>query len=166
MKIDLIKVGDFKANCYLVTKNNKTIIIDPGDEAKKIIDLCKDKNIVGILVTHHHFDHVGALKEISNEYKLDYNQFPIKGFDFEILKTPGHSEDSLSFYFKEEKIIFTGDFVFYHTIGRCDLIGSDFKKMKKSIKMLLTYPKDIKIYPGHGNSTILQEEISYLEEYL
>ena len=38
--------------------------------------------------------------------------------------------------------------------------------MKKSIKMLLTYPKDIKIYPGHGNSTTLQEEISYLEEYL
>lgn len=62
MIIDKVVVGPLAENCYIVTKNEKTIIIDPGDEGKKIIDVAKDKNVVGVLITHHHFDHIGALK--------------------------------------------------------------------------------------------------------
>ena len=64
MIIDRVIVGPLAENCYIVTKKAKTIIIDPGDEADKIIEATKDKNVVGILITHHHFDHVLSLIHI------------------------------------------------------------------------------------------------------
>ena len=58
MKVERLIVGDLEENCYILTKNNKTLIIDPGDESTKIINFCKNKNVIGVLVTHHHFDHI------------------------------------------------------------------------------------------------------------
>ena len=60
MKIDILVVGSLQENCYVVTIGDNSFIVDPGDEAERIINACKDKNIKEILVTHHHFDHVGA----------------------------------------------------------------------------------------------------------
>ncbi len=165
MKIETCKVGYLKTNCYIVTKNNQTIIIDPGAEPDKIIKHCEGKNVVGILVTHHHFDHIGALPELESRYQVKHNT-PIKGFSYKTIQTPGHLDDSLSFYFPEENILFSGDFIFYHTIGRCDLPGSDYKKMQESIQKMIHYPKDMKIYPGHGKETNLKEELPYLKEYI
>ena len=53
--------------------------------------------------------------------------------------------------------MFTGDFLFKGTIGRTDLPTGNMDEMKKSIKLIKTYP-DCKIYPGHGESTTLNEE--------
>ena len=63
MNIKRVVVGSLEENCYIVEKNNKCIIIDPGDEADKIISniTCE---VVGILITHYHFDHIGALDEL------------------------------------------------------------------------------------------------------
>ena len=61
MSIQRIPVGSLQANCYLVSKGREVIIIDPGDELEKIEQAIEDKEVVGILVTHHHFDHIGAL---------------------------------------------------------------------------------------------------------
>lgn len=166
MKIETLPVGALEANCYLITKDEKTVIIDPGDEISKILEHCKDKNIVGILVTHHHFDHVGALTELEKIFSLKHNPGKIEDFDFQVLENKGHSKDSVSFYFETEKILFSGDFIFYHTIGRCDLEGGNFKEMQESIQKILTYPEDIIIYPGHGKATTLKEEKPYLKQYL
>lgn len=165
MKIEMRKVGELRTNCYVITKNNQSIIIDPGDDFETIQELCQNKNIVGILVTHHHFDHVGALTQLEEFYHLKHNNI-LKEWNIEVIPCPGHAKDLVSFYFKEDNIMFSGDFIFYHTIGRCDLEGSNWLDMKKSIKNLMTYPQDITIYPGHGISTTLQEEIPYLKEYL
>lgn len=166
MQIETIPVGYLQANCYLVTKNNKTIIIDPGDESSKIINHCIGKNIVGILVTHHHFDHIGALEEIEKHYKLKHNPKMIEDFSYQVLETPGHTKDSICFYFEKEQTLFSGDFIFYHTIGRWDLESGSFKDMQSSIHKILTYPSNIKIYPGHGESTTLEDEIIYLKQYI
>lgn len=157
MKIKVLEVGVLKANCYIVIKDKQCLIIDPGDEALKIIDACKDYQVRGILVTHHHFDHVGALNDIEEYYKLKHNTFSY-GFNYEIIKTPGHSKDSLTFYFKDDKVMFTGDFLFYHSIGRYDFEDSSIEDMKESLKLILKYNDDIKIYPGHGRETFLGEE--------
>jgi len=53
--------------------------------------------------------------------------------------------------------MFTGDFLFYGTIGRTDLEGSNEEDMKKSIDKIKKYP-DAKIYPGHGWTTTLKRE--------
>ena len=61
MEIKKVCVGSLEENCYIVTRNNQTIIIDPGYEAENIINACTNKNVVGVLITHHHFDHIGEL---------------------------------------------------------------------------------------------------------
>ena len=136
---------------------------DPGDEYNKICEYTKNLNIEAILITHYHFDHIGALDKFKNIKIIDYNseeqQYQIGEFKFEIIKTPGHTEDSISFYFKEEKMMFVGDFVFENTIGRTDLETGNMKDMEKSIEILKTYPIETILYPGHGNNTTIEKEI-------
>ena len=70
------------------------------------------------------------------------------------------------FYFKKEKVMFTGDFIFKGTIGRTDLYGGNFKQMKESLKNIITYPDDIKIYPGHGPSSTLGAEKEIYKSFI
>ena len=161
MKIKTIKVGYLETNCYILIKGNNALIIDPGDEYSKIKKEIENLNVQAILLTHHHFDHIGALKFFNNIKIIDYNteENKIGDFKFEIIKTPGHTSDSITYYFKEEKIMFVGDFVFEGSIGRTDLDTGNYKEMKKSIEKLKTYPTDTKLYPGHGNNITLEKEI-------
>ena len=56
MIIDKVVVGSLEENCYIVTKSNKTIIIDPGADANKIIEITKDKNHeINIIIRITHF---------------------------------------------------------------------------------------------------------------
>ncbi len=167
MKIKRIEVGDLYTNCYIVINDkNEGLIIDPGDDANRIIDASKDIDIKGILVTHHHFDHIGALDEIEKHYNLKHNEYNIEGFNFEVIKTPGHTSDLQTFYFKEEKIMFCGDFIFKGTIGRYDFEESNPLDMKKSLDEIKKYPDDITLYPGHGDCTILGKEKLYFDYYI
>ena len=163
MEIKRVIVGPLEGNCYIVTKNNQTIIIDPGDEAEKIINVCNDLNVVGVLITHHHFDHIGALKEIEKHFNIKEGNCPNIGF--EIIKNPGHSKDSVSYYFKEEKVLFCGDFIFQNSIGRTDLETGNDKEMIESLKMISKNPDDLIIYPGHGEKTNLGYEKNNFKYY-
>ncbi len=71
MNISTIPVGPGATNCYIVEEDNSSFIIDPGDEAGKIYKCIQDKNIIisGIILTHGHFDHIGAVSFLRN--KLD-----------------------------------------------------------------------------------------------
>ena len=166
MKVSKIKVGELKCNCYLLERDNNCLLIDPGDEYGRIKEFIKNKNIIAILLTHYHFDHVGCVNNLIKDYNIplyDYKSLKeginhISNFTFGVIKTYGHTMDSVSYYFKEDKFMFTGDFLFFDTIGRCDLPGSNFEKMKVSIEKIKQYDDDITIYPGHGMKTNLGRE--------
>ena len=66
MIIRKLEVGPFASNCYIVGFDGEGMIIDPGDEAKRIMNEVKDSglDIKIIALTHGHIDHVGALKEV------------------------------------------------------------------------------------------------------
>lgn len=164
MKIKRIVVGYLQENCYLINNNNKILIIDPGAEEEKIISEI-DGEVEGILITHHHFDHVGALDYLIEKYHVSVNNYDLEDFKFTVINTPGHSWDSKTFYFEKENIMFTGDFIFNGSIGRTDIGGSE-KDMFKSLKMIMKYPDDIKIYPGHGDSSILGVEKANIKNIL
>ncbi|NLZ75445.1 MAG: MBL fold metallo-hydrolase, partial [Erysipelotrichia bacterium] len=71
MKVEVIKVGMFQTNCYLVSNENEMIIIDPGASFKKIDEVIqKNENVkvVAILLTHGHFDHIGAVDKLKEKY--------------------------------------------------------------------------------------------------
>lgn len=172
MKIETIKVGYLKTNCYLIIKNQKCIIVDPGDEFEKIknkIDTLK-LNPIKVLITHHHFDHVGVLDDIMQNYKInmiDFNNYKndneiieIEDFKFKMIYTPGHKSDLITYYFFEENKMFCGDFIFKNDIGRWDLDTGNKEEMLESIKKIKNYPKNTIIYPGHGDITDLNYEIN------
>lgn len=164
MQIERIVVGDLEENCYILTKNNRTIIVDPGDEALKIIKSLSDKNVVGVLITHHHFDHIGALKEIEEYFKIKEDR-EIEGFKYEIIETPGHTSDSVSYYFPDDKVLFAGDFLFLNSIGRTDLPTGNDIEMQKSLELIRKYPDDVVVYPGHGEATTLGHEKDNFKYY-
>jgi glyoxylase-like metal-dependent hydrolase (beta-lactamase superfamily II) len=164
MELKIVVVGSLDTNCYILIKNNNALVIDPGDDYEKIVSVIGDNKVVGVLITHNHFDHVGALsnfdeKLIYNFSNLEEKEYTIADFTFEVIYTPGHTSDSISYYFKEIDSLFCGDFIFYESIGRCDLPTGDFNIMKESIDKIIKYPKNIKIYPGHDISTTLIHEI-------
>lgn len=179
MKIEKVVVGVYSENCYLIKKDNKGLIVDPGDEIDKILDMIGDTKIIGILITHAHFDHVGALNDLLDKYnvpvyyhnvnnELDRNvidveekEYRIEDISFEVIYTPGHRNDSVVYYFKKDNIMFTGDFLFYLSVGRTDLEYGDIYSMDKSIKKIKEYPDDIIIYPGHGTDSTLSFEKMY-----
>lgn len=84
-------------------------------------------------------------------------------FDFEVLKTAGHTPGSQCYYFKKEKLIFTGDTLFKRGIGRHDFSYSDKRELKKSLQTLIQLPGETIAYPGHGDQTRIGEEKNIIE---
>lgn len=166
MEIETIVVGPLQTNCYLLINNDDCLIIDPGDDLLKIKEAIKTRNLLGILITHRHFDHIGALEPLMKLYKtrvydyhnLEEQEYEIGPFKFEVIYTLGHSDDSVTYYFRDQEVMFVGDFIFLGSIGRTDLETGDRTKMKNSLDMIKTFKTDIKLYPGHGPSTSLLYE--------
>lgn len=168
MKIKRIITGSLEENCYVLIIDNSCLVVDPGDDFDIIKEEIKDYNLLGILITHHHFDHIGALNDLLKykkvpiyDYKLTDTEYNINDFNFKIIKTPGHTSDSITFYFEKDNIMFVGDFVFKGTIGRTDLPTGNEVEMENSINKIKQFNKEIKLYPGHGDITTIDDEIKY-----
>jgi glyoxylase-like metal-dependent hydrolase (beta-lactamase superfamily II) len=77
-------------------------------------------------------------------------------YEFDCFLTPGHSPGSISFYNKENKLLISGDVLFYGSIGRSDLPMGDHETLINSIKSkLLVLEDDVKVYSGHGPATTI-----------
>jgi len=87
------------------------------------------------------------------------DQQMIEGCELKVLHTPGHSMGSVSLYHEKQRILFSGDTLFYHTVGRTDLPFADHSMLIESIrKKLLPLEKAVKVYPGHGKMTTIGDE--------
>ena len=142
-----------------------------------------------ILLTHAHADHIGAVKTLTDElnvvevmlddsdielYKSPYNAimpvWPLQENlpsttnahdtdDFKVIHTPGHTPGGVCYYIPEEKWLFSGDTLFYRSVGRTDLPGGSDITLTASIReRLYTLPGDVTVYPGHGCSTNIADE--------
>ncbi|MGL5541443.1 MAG: MBL fold metallo-hydrolase [Erysipelotrichaceae bacterium] len=78
-------------------------------------------------------------------------------FGIEVIDVPGHSEGSILVQWNNH--LFTGDMLFKDSVGRTDLYNSSNSKMKQSIQMVKTMDPNLLVYPGHGPSTTLADEL-------
>lgn len=84
--------------------------------------------------------------------------YPESLFGFRVLHTPGHTPGSVCLYREEEKVLFSGDTLFRAGFGRTDLAGGSMHQLLSSLRTLLALPRDVRVYPGHGESTTIDEE--------
>ncbi len=83
-------------------------------------------------------------------------------FEFTVIETPGHTSGGMCLYCEKEKILVSGDTLFYASVGRCDLATGNETELMKSIKTkLFVLPDDVSVLPGHGeNTTIGYEKVN------
>ncbi len=198
MKIVSLPLGDYQTNTYILYNEgaDKCLVIDPGYEAHQIMRYVDELNleIEAILLTHGHFDHVGAVRPLVADYdcpvylndrecsmpammtggKLYYTHsydegdtLTLAGLTFTVLATPGHTPGSVCLDFGDH--LFTGDTLFAGSCGRTDLPGGNIAELRKSLARLAALQKHCWIHAGHGGGSYLgreKEQNPYLGGYL
>ncbi len=190
MLIKTIPVGQLETNCYIVT-DEETLdcaVIDPGDESNAILDYLEDNRLHCrvILLTHGHYDHVGAVETVMEEtgavvymnqeddhrirgdyhfpftlpaggkYYADGDTVELAGLRFEVIGTPGHTPGGVTL--KCGDALFTGDTLFKGSCGRTDLPGGDMDEELRSLKKICSLPGEYEVYPGHMDPSTLERE--------
>ena len=187
MNIQKLTLGLYQTNTYILSNDTEAAVIDPGYEPDIILDALEGKELKAILLTHGHFDHVGAVKELVAEtgckvyihaadlslppmitagqlyYTHTYAEgdtvCPIEGAALHVLHTPGHTPGSVCLLLGDQ--MFSGDTLFEGSCGRMDLPGGDQLQMHQSLNRLVSLQADYHIHPGHGGSTTLAAEKRY-----
>ncbi len=159
-------IGEFQHQeeviSYLVVGSNQALLIDTGlgiqnikSEVKKITD----KPIM-VVNTHSHFDHVGDNYRFSSVITVNRphsikkvtpknNSISMKPFSFEVIKTPGHSPDSICLYERSQRWLFAGDTLYKGPIY-LHLPESNKKDYIRSIKKIMNLTP-LRIFPGHNS---------------
>lgn len=186
MKIITYPVGSYETNCYLVTaQKDRCVLIDPGNEAEMLLQRLQQQalKLEAILLTHGHFDHVGAVRQLAAEtgcrvyicpkeaglpetftagplfYTHTYGEgdrITEAGLTFRVLHTPGHTPGSVCLLCGDT--LFSGDTLFAGSIGRTDFPGGSFPQIKASLYRLSKLEGDLQVLPGHAEPTTLEQE--------
>lgn len=87
MKIHCYAIGVYQANCYIIENEKELLVIDPGAKPKKLYEIIEtiNKPIVGILLTHGHFDHIGGVDEMIKRYSCPLY---MSSYDYEMACDP------------------------------------------------------------------------------
>ena len=190
LKIHTLPLGDYQTNTYILLEEGGTdcVIVDAGYSPRTILEMLDHLGLTAraILLTHGHFDHVGAVRSLAAElecpvyiheaelalppmitagplyYTHTYGEgdkLNLAGLELTVLHTPGHTPGSVCLLC--EDTMFSGDTLFMDSCGRTDFPGGDDVLMYKSLKRLAELPGDYKVLPGHGPATKLAEERKY-----
>ena len=187
LNIHTLVLGLYQTNCYIVHAegSKQCLVIDPGYEANTILNRVAllGLEIQAILLTHGHFDHVGAVRQIASDtdcqvyvaeaelslpsamtdgplyytdlYPAD-GKFTAAGLEITVIPTPGHTPGSVCLLIADA--MFSGDTLFAGSMGRCDFPGSSIFEIRKSLKKLKNLPGDYRVFPGHAQHTTLEYE--------
>ena len=88
----------------------------------------------------------------------DWQELRILEETIQVIKTPYHTEGSVCFYLKDSKILFSGDSLFKGSVGRMDFVTSKPELFEQSLRIILSFPGDTLVYPGHEDTTTIGEE--------
>lgn len=98
----------------------------------------------------------------ADEYVKDGEEITAAGISCRLIATPGHTAGSCCYYFEDDKMLISGDTLFQESVGRTDLPTGSMSTLVRSVKeKLLPLPEEVKVYPGHGESTTIGYEKMY-----
>ncbi|MGL5417094.1 MAG: MBL fold metallo-hydrolase [Clostridium sp.] len=191
MRVEKIVTGLYEENTYILIdeETKECAIVDPGDEENRIVQKIEDLGVSPkyILLTHAHFDHVGAVEGLMNKYNIPFymhkneeeyvkndstvfgnlkeaDKFVKEGdkiilgnTEIKVIHTPGHTQGGVC-YLADNKLI-SGDTLFNGSVGRADFPGGNMEELLSNIKSkLFVLDSNIEVYPGHGPKTSIGYE--------
>ena len=187
LKVHTLPLGSYQTNCYIIHEEaaKTCCVIDPGYSPEIILDKLDELNLTveAVLLTHGHFDHVGAVRQLAAEtgcevyiceedlsmppmmtagplyYTKTYGEgskLTLAGLDIYVIHTPGHTPGSVCLLV--DNALFSGDTLFAGSCGRTDLPGGDWLTILNSLRRLASFETNYWVYSGHGPSSTLTME--------
>lgn len=185
MILKQFRLGPLEDNNYLLIDDKsegtkEAVLIDCTENSKAIDKALQEygAELKYILLTHGHFDHVLGVNGFKKKYnckvlvhKADefmlnstpdeyINENDVIKFgenEIKVIHTPGHTQGGVCYLIGDK--VFTGDTLFFETVGRTDLAGGNFEQLKSNIQeKLFTLNDNIKVYPGHGPLSTIEHE--------
>ena len=178
-QITKIETAPFGTNAYIIScrKTGKSVLVDAPGETSRIVEELNQTDPEYILITHSHMDHTGSLIELKSRldipvaaHEADTRRLPTScerllndgetvefgNLQLKVFHTPGHTPGSLCFLVGQ--CLISGDTIFPGGPGRTDTPLA-FEQIIVSIKnKIFVLPDDTRVYPGHGDSTVLAKE--------
>lgn len=180
-------------NVWLVGDDAEVIVIDPAHDPQAIRQAIGKREVMAVLLTHGHDDHIRAAAQFSDEVDAplflnpedqmlwdavyperdidaeihEGDSFTVAGTTLTALHTPGHSPGSTCFYSEGLGVLFSGDTLFNGGPGATGRSYSSFKTIIDSIRSkLLTLPAETVVNTGHGAATTIGDEAPNLDEWI
>ena len=197
MKIKRFIGGLLESNGYIISVDDSKdcYIIDPGYNPKRFVKYINENglDVKGIILTHHHSDHVGGAQRIKKElvcpilmHRCDVDLYgePVdiyledgdviwlgegteKSEKLVVIHTPGHTKGGICIMSEKSKVCFTGDTIFNVDLGRTDLAdGSDAEMVDSIMNIINHWSNEITIYPGHGDPATMKTVRKINREFL
>lgn len=180
-------------NVWIIGDEKEVIVIDPAHDVEKIKEAVGEREVMAVLLTHGHDDHIRAAAQFSDEVDApiflnsedqmlwdavyperdvdahihEGHNFSVAGTTLSALHTPGHSPGSTCFYAQELGVLFSGDTLFNGGPGATGRSYSSFDTIIESIQnKLLTLPEQTVVNTGHGDATSIGAEAPHLAQWI
>ena len=147
------------SNAYVVADGpgGAAVFVDSGAPLEPLLELVERERLspTHLLVTHGHADHVAGNEELVRRFGLEVTQGAVVtgGLQVEVLATPGHSDDGVSFVVNGEAC-FSGDTLFRDAVG-----GGPADEVRRSVMdVLMALPPELRVLPGHTEETTIGRE--------
>lgn len=187
---------DVENNVWLVggrTAGAPVVVIDAAHDAGPLLEAVGDRQVVAVVCTHGHNDHVNAALDVAgatgapvalhpadrmlwdvvhphrapDRELADGDEIEVGEARLHVLHTPGHSPGGVCLHLPDQAVLFSGDTLFQGGPGATGRSFSDFPTIIDSIRRrLLPLPAGTIVHTGHGDSTTLGAEAPHLDEWV
>jgi glyoxylase-like metal-dependent hydrolase (beta-lactamase superfamily II) len=182
---------DVDNNVWVLGDDHQCVVIDAAHDPVAILSAVGDREVVAVICTHAHNDHVNAVPEVvgatgATAYLhradrvlwdqthekapggelADGDAFTVGDVEARVLHTPGHAPGACCVHVPALGVLFSGDTLFAGGPGATGRSYSDFPTIIASIEdRLLTLPEDTVVLTGHGDATTIGAEAEHVEEW-